>query len=33
MRLYTFIFRLCVVLCLVLTSLFMAGWKWEHLPH
>jgi hypothetical protein len=33
MRQYAFILRVCVVLSLVLTSLFMAGWKWERFPH
>jgi hypothetical protein len=32
MRLYVFIFRSCVLVSLVLTSAFMAGWKWDHLP-
>jgi len=30
---YAFIIRLSVLASLVLTSAFMAGWKWEHLPH
>jgi hypothetical protein len=30
---YAFIFRLTVLLSLVLTSAFMAGWKWEHIAH
>jgi hypothetical protein len=29
MRPYTFIFRACVLASLVLTSAFMAGWKWD----
>jgi hypothetical protein len=29
MRHYTFIFRACVLASLVLTSMFMAGWKWD----
>jgi hypothetical protein len=33
MRQYSFILRACVVLSLLLASAFMAGWKWEHLPH
>jgi hypothetical protein len=33
MRQFPFILRACVVLSLVLTSSFMAGWKWEHVPH
>jgi len=28
---YAFIFRLSVLLTLVLTSAFMAGWKWDHI--
>jgi hypothetical protein len=28
LRPYTFIFRLSVLAALVLTSAFMAGWKW-----
>lgn len=27
---YAFLVRLAVLTSLVLTSLFMAGWKWEH---
>jgi hypothetical protein len=33
MRPYAFILRTCVLASLVLTSMFMAGWKWDHLPH
>ena len=33
MRMYPFIFRLCVFACLILGSAFMAGWKWEHFTH
>lgn len=33
MKSYAFIFRIAVVLSLVLTSAFMASWKWEHFPH
>ena len=28
-----FIFRLSIVVALVLTSAFMAGWKWDHIAH
>jgi hypothetical protein len=28
MRAYSFVFRLGVLLCLVLSSLLVAGWKW-----
>ncbi len=30
---YAFIIRLSVLASLVLTSAFMAGWKWEHIAH
>jgi hypothetical protein len=33
MRIYPFIFRLCVLACLIAGSSFMAGWKWERLTH
>ena len=29
MRIYTFLFRLSVLACLVASSAFMAGWKWD----
>jgi hypothetical protein len=30
MRTYPFVFRLCVLICLIAGSALMAGWKWEH---
>jgi len=33
MRPYVFVFRLSVILCLVLSSAFIAGWKWGSVPH
>jgi hypothetical protein len=33
MKSYAFILRLSVLACLVLTSAFMAGWKWEQFTH
>jgi hypothetical protein len=30
MRVYTFLFRLGVLMTLVLASAFVAGWKWGH---
>jgi hypothetical protein len=33
MRPYPFIFRACVVVSLVLSSSFMAGWKWDFFRH
>jgi hypothetical protein len=33
MRPYPFVFRACVVASLVLSSSFMAGWKWDILAH
>jgi hypothetical protein len=33
LRSYAFILRLSVLASLVLTSAFMAGWKWEHIVH
>jgi hypothetical protein len=33
MRPYPFILRACVLASLVLTSMFMAGWKWDLAPH
>ena len=32
MRPYPFILRACVLASLVLTSMFMAGWKWDLAP-
>ena len=33
MRPYSFIFRTCVLTSLVLSSMLMAGWKWDHFTH
>ncbi len=33
MRLYTFVFRLSVLACLVVASGVLAGWKWDGVPH
>ena len=33
MRIYPFVFRLCVLACLIAGSALMAGWKWEHLAN
>jgi hypothetical protein len=33
MHIYPFVFRLCVLACLIAGSALMAGWKWEHLSH
>jgi hypothetical protein len=33
MRAYSFTFRLGVVLCLVLSSVVGAGWKWVAIGH
>jgi hypothetical protein len=33
MKSYAFLVRFAVLMSLVLTSLFMAGWKWEHISH
>ena len=33
MRPYSFVFRLCVLACLVAPSALMGGWKWDLLAH
>lgn len=33
MRIYTFFFRICVLVALVAGSALMAGWKWDRLGH
>ena len=33
MRPYAFLFRSCVLASLVLTSMFMAAWKWDLAGH
>jgi hypothetical protein len=33
MRPHAFIFRTCVLVSLVLSSMFMAGWKWDQFAH
>jgi hypothetical protein len=33
MRSYAFLFRLCVLIAVVATSMVMGGWKWDFVPH
>ena len=33
MRAYSFMFRLGVLLCLVLSAVLAAGWKWGAMAH